>query len=105
MRILTVNLPHSYLNKIDKLTKGENSIFPSRSELIRVAVREFLIQELKAGKTFAKFPQSEFSKFYPPPVKEESKPEMVKIPWKENSQGEVIEYKQYKIIPRCELNV
>jgi len=73
---------------------------------VRVAIREFILYELEAGKSFAKFKtKSEFSKFYPPPVKEESKPEMVKIPWEENSQGEVIEYKQYKIIPRCELNV
>ena len=46
MRIITVNLPTSYLGAMDALT-GEDSIYPSRSELIRVAVRDFLIEELK----------------------------------------------------------
>ena len=105
MRILTVNLPISYLNAIKKLT-GENGIYPSRSELIRVAIREFLLNELAAAKSFAQFQnQTQFSAVYPPPVEKESKPETVKIPWEENSQGEIIEYKEYKIIPRCELNV
>lgn len=106
MRILTVNLPISYLRAIKKLTEGEDALFPSRSELIRVATREFLIKELEAAKSFSKFQQqSEFSKIYPPPVEEEPKPKTVKIPLKENAEGEVIEYKEYKIIQRCELNV
>jgi Arc/MetJ-type ribon-helix-helix transcriptional regulator len=54
MRIITVNLPESYLKAIKKIT-GENGYFPSRSELIRVAVREWLIEELKAASSFAKF--------------------------------------------------
>jgi len=100
MRILTVNLPISYLNKIAILTRDKDGIYPSRSELIRVAVREFLVKELEAGKSFAKFPQSQFSKFYPPSVEKESKPEIVKIPWEENSQGEVISYKTFNIVKR-----
>ncbi|MCK4419522.1 ribbon-helix-helix protein, CopG family, partial [Candidatus Aerophobetes bacterium] len=35
----------SYLASIEKLV-GEHGLYPSRSELIRVAVREFLIREL-----------------------------------------------------------
>ncbi len=54
MRIITVNLPESYLKAIDHLT-GENAIYPSRSELIRVAVREFLIKELNSAQTFSQF--------------------------------------------------
>lgn len=105
MRVLTVNLPISYLNAIAKLT-GEDGICPSRSELIRVAVREFLINELEAAKSFADFQKkSQFSALYPPVIKEESKPETVKVPLKKNSENEVIEYKEYRIIPRCELNV
>lgn len=105
MRILTVNLPISYIEAIAKLTEGEDALFPSRSELIRVAVRQFLISELEAAKSFSKFQQqSEFSKIYPPAIKE-SKPKSVKVPIKENAEGEVIEYKEYKIIQRCELNV
>ena len=45
MRIITVNLPLSYVRAIEKLT-GKNGMYPSRSELIRVAVREFIIKEL-----------------------------------------------------------
>ena len=100
MRVLTVNLPISYLNAIAKLT-GEDGIYPSRSELIRVAVREFLLTELKAGKSFAKFQtKSEFEKRYPSPVKKEVKPEIVRIPWEENSQGEVIAYRTFNIVKR-----
>jgi Arc/MetJ-type ribon-helix-helix transcriptional regulator len=56
MRIITVNLPESYLKAMDKLL-GEKAIYPSRSELIRVAVREFLIKELEAVKSFSDFQQ------------------------------------------------
>lgn len=43
---MTVNIPERYIQTIDKLT-GNDGLYPSRSELIRVAVRDFLIRELK----------------------------------------------------------
>jgi Arc/MetJ-type ribon-helix-helix transcriptional regulator len=49
MKIVTVNIPKNYLDVIAKLT-GEDGLYPSRSELVRVAVRKFLIKELKALK-------------------------------------------------------
>jgi Arc/MetJ-type ribon-helix-helix transcriptional regulator len=49
MKIVTINVPQSYVNAMKKLT-GENGFYPSRSELIRVAVREFLIGELNWAK-------------------------------------------------------
>lgn len=107
MRIITVNLPINMIKVIKALT-GEGGLYPSRSELIRVAIREFLISELEAAKSFSKFQQqTQFSAVYPPEKKEEKKEikEIVKIPWEKNSQGEIIEYKEYKIIQRCELNV
>jgi len=52
MRILTVNLPVSYLEAIKKLV---GVIYPSRSELIRVAVRNFLIREIESAKSFIKY--------------------------------------------------
>lgn len=56
MRIITVNLPESYIKALDQLSGEELSrIYPSRSEAIRVAVREFLIKELEACKSFANF--------------------------------------------------
>ena len=52
MRITTVNIPEHYIEKIDKLCGSEN-LFPSRSELIRCAVRDHLIRvinKLREGK-------------------------------------------------------
>lgn len=46
MKILSINIPESYVNAIEKLI-GENGIYPSRSELVRVAVREFIISRLR----------------------------------------------------------
>ena len=46
MKICTVNVPESYIDAINKLIGG-NGLYPSRSELIRVAVREFLLRELE----------------------------------------------------------
>nr|MDO8111509.1 ribbon-helix-helix domain-containing protein [Candidatus Sigynarchaeota archaeon] len=45
MQIVTVNLPSIYIDAIAKLT--EQGMFPSRSEAIRVALREFLKNELE----------------------------------------------------------
>ena len=47
MRIITINVPESYLTAIKKLV---GTIYPSRSECIRVALREFLIRELEFAK-------------------------------------------------------
>ncbi len=44
MQIVTVNLPSIYIDAIAKLT--EQGLFPSRSEAIRVALRDFLKSEL-----------------------------------------------------------
>jgi len=46
MKIVTVNVPESYIERIEELT-GEDGLYPSRSELIRCAVREFLLKELR----------------------------------------------------------
>lgn len=59
MRIITVNVPESYLKAIKQLV-GNDGLYPSRSELIRVAVREFLISELKAESSFAKFEKTQY---------------------------------------------
>ncbi|WP_457558629.1 ribbon-helix-helix domain-containing protein [Candidatus Harpocratesius sp.] len=56
IRIITCNVPTTYLNAIDKLITSSNhqGLYPSRSELIRVAVREFLLKELEAAREFEK---------------------------------------------------
>ncbi len=45
MQIITINLPEKYLAAIQVL--NDKGIYPSRSEAIRVALREFLADELK----------------------------------------------------------
>jgi len=45
MKIITINLPEKYLSAIQTL--NDLGIYPSRSEAIRIALREFLKDELK----------------------------------------------------------
>lgn len=61
MKIITVNLPVPYIQTI-KLLVGQNGLYPSRSELIRVAIRDFLIKELEVAKNFPKFDEEETTK-------------------------------------------
>ena len=54
MQVLTVNLRPDQIESINALVGKEGS-FPSRSELIRIAVREYLQEQLKAMEEFAQF--------------------------------------------------
>jgi Arc/MetJ-type ribon-helix-helix transcriptional regulator len=45
MKIITINLPEKYLAAIQIL--NDKGIYPSRSEAIRIALRDFLADELK----------------------------------------------------------
>ena len=45
MRIITINLPEKYLDAIQIL--NDLNIYPSRSEAIRIALDNFLKDELK----------------------------------------------------------
>ena len=45
MKIVTINVPVRHLELINKLL--ENRVYPSRSEAIRVAIRDWLITESK----------------------------------------------------------
>ena len=45
MRIITINLPEKYLQAIQILNDLEK--YPSRSEVIRIALNDFLAKELK----------------------------------------------------------
>lgn len=46
MKVITVNLPEPFLVAMRKLIE-EYGLYPSRSELVRVAVREFVLHELQ----------------------------------------------------------
>ena len=94
MKIVTVNVPESYIDVINKLI-GTNGLYPSRSELIRVAVREFLLNELKNAKKI--IPEKES-------LIEEFDENIVRVPYDkldENNEP-VREFKTYKIIQRLE---
>lgn len=89
IRIVTVNIPQSYLKAIATLV-GDQGLYPSRSELIRVAVRNFLIWKLNAAKSFEQYQQKQ----------KEPEPEMqdhfyIRVPVGETIEGLTV-YKTYK---------
>ena len=47
---MTINLPEAFLDALEKLT--EYGLYPSRSEAIRVALRDFLSKELQIAQKF-----------------------------------------------------
>jgi len=48
MKIITVNLPLTYIKAINALTGNTpDKLYPSRSELCRVAVRDFVADRIK----------------------------------------------------------
>jgi len=92
---VTVNIPESYIESIKRLV-GEGGLYPSRSELIRVAVREFLIKELKNANEIIKYKEVK--------VKEFDDKNFVRVPVnKLNENNEPVrEFKTYKILKRLE---
>lgn len=48
MKIITINLPEKYLHAIQIL--NDMGVYPSRSEAIRIALNQFLTNELKMFK-------------------------------------------------------
>lgn len=95
MKIVTVNVPESYIDAINRLI-GENGLYPSRSELIRCAVREFLIKELQLAKNMPDYNKSD--------VDDYDKEKFVRVPIvdSDNKNSHVQEFKTYKIIKRLE---
>lgn len=100
MKIITVNLPISYLKMVDGLV-GENGLYPSRSELIRVAVRDFLIREIESAESFSSLqsPSNQGST----PIQSQT-PELdpnlfVQIPLGSTSNG-VPEFKTFRLVKK-----
>ena len=95
MKIVTVNIPESYLDSIEKLV-GHNGLYPSRSELIRVAVRDFLLRELKMANDMVKYNEAEIEEF--------DDENYVRVPVERlNQDNEPVKaFKTYKIIKRLE---
>lgn len=98
IKVVTVNVSEAHLTAINKLV---GTLYPSRSELIRVATRDFLLRELKMAKNMAEYDRSE----------EEAEDDFdeenfVRVPIEtvnENSEP-IREFKSYKIIKRLEFN-
>ncbi|MCK5150857.1 MAG: type II toxin-antitoxin system ParD family antitoxin [Candidatus Thorarchaeota archaeon] len=44
MRVVTICMPESYVEGVDKLIK--KGMYPNRSEVIRIAIRDLLVEEL-----------------------------------------------------------
>ncbi len=44
MRVVTICMPESYVEGVDKLIK--RGMYPNRSEVIRIAIRDLLVEEL-----------------------------------------------------------
>ena len=96
MKIVTVNVPESYIDAINKLI-GENGLYPSRSELIRCAVRDFLIRELKSANEMVKVGE-------PKKLDDFDDENFVRVPLEsinENSEP-VRAFKTYKIVKRLD---
>jgi len=96
MKIVTVNVPTSYVEGIKRLV-GDGGLYPSRSELVRCAVRDFLLKELKMAKKFAKHKHESEEV-------QKNEDEYVRVPIeKKNKEDQSIrEFKTYKIIRRLE---
>lgn len=75
---------------------GKNGLCPSRSELIRVAVREFLLKELRLAKNMPDDNKPDDDDY--------DKEKFVRVPITDsnNKNGLVQEFKTYKIIKRLE---
>jgi Arc/MetJ-type ribon-helix-helix transcriptional regulator len=97
LKIVTVNIPESYIDAIEPLVGSEGGLYPSRSELVRVAVREFLIREMRIAINVSKDKEiddnTEDNSWYN---------DFVKVPVeRKDEKGEPMrEFKTYKII-RC----
>ena len=96
IRIITVNIPISYLKAIDNLT-GKTGLYPSRSELIRVAVRDFLISELQTAKSFAAYHEKKQKVQELPAIDENL---FVRIPVGNDPVDGSPEYKTFRIVQR-----
>lgn len=100
MKVVTVNVPEAYIEAIKKLV-GDDGLYPSRSELIRCAVREFLLKEMGLAKTFS---HTNYEKVKTEVINESKT--LVRIPIDHDDEnGEPIrDFKTYKIIRRMDIN-
>ena len=75
MKIVSVNLPVSYLNAIESLT-GDEGLYPSRSELIRSALKDLLICHIDSAISSQNRQNQKKTKPEPEPKPEEEEEEL-----------------------------
>ncbi len=95
MKIVTVNIPETFIGIIKKLV-GEHGLYPSRSELIRVAVREFLIKKLQMANNMVKYTETKVEI----DAIDEEKFVRVPIVRRDEDNEPVREFKTYKIVEK-----
>jgi Arc/MetJ-type ribon-helix-helix transcriptional regulator len=100
MKIVTVNIQESYLEAISKLV-GKDGLYPSRSELIRVACRDFLLKELTLARVTAKLISNPLPQ--PEPL-DPSKFVQIPIDSLDENNEPIRDFKTYKIVRRLEIN-
>jgi len=62
MRIITVNLPDSYIRSLEKISLITCA---SRSELLRQAIKSYIIKEIKlVGKTWKEIDEKKITRFF-----------------------------------------
>jgi len=91
MKIFTVNLPKTYLKAIELLV-GNDGLYPSRSELVRVAVKDFLYKKIELIKRYEEEKK-----------KVKINPNFVKVPWEKDQNGITI-FKKFLLIKNGETN-
>ena len=102
MKIVTVNVPEVYIEAIKKLI-GDGGLYPSRSELIRCAVREFLLRELQLAKNMTKYNEPTHDDLKNLEFDDKN---FVRIPIekRDDNNEPYREFKTYKIVKRLETN-
>jgi Arc/MetJ-type ribon-helix-helix transcriptional regulator len=93
MKIVSAHIPKSHIRAMEHLV-GPNGLYPSRSELVRAAIKEYLIDKLK----MIKRAESEDNEEDP----ESTDPNFVKVPEDNSNGGNGAEkdFKIYKIVKK-----
>lgn len=104
MTIVSANIPVEYLEMGDNLV-GKDGLYSSRSELLRYAIREFLLKKLKVLEKIELNQESPLSEDNPPQKEDSTQNHYIRIPIgkNDNKYPSEKEFKKYKILKKLEL--
>jgi len=94
LKVITVNIPETYRKVINGLV-GEKGLYPSMSELCRVAIRDWLIHEMEAAQSFISSPNVLSITNKPPEIDQNL---FVHVPL--NGKKDNVEFKTYRIVKK-----